>query len=90
MTQKSGVPSAANYKPETCAFCRGVGKVQSPGTGNLTSCNSCNGQGSVLVAQPARVCSFCNGTGRVQSAGTLTQTSCNSCNGTGWANWRWA
>jgi DnaJ-class molecular chaperone len=76
----------STHTPETCAFCKGTGKVNTQVLGNLTSCNSCNGTGSVLVAQPARKCASCKGTGRVKTQVLGNETSCNSCNGTGWGN----
>lgn len=76
----------ATYAPETCAFCKGTGKVHTQVLGNLTSCTCCGGTGSVLVAQPARKCASCKGTGRVPSQVLGNVSSCNPCNGTGWAN----
>jgi len=76
----------STYMPEQCAFCRGTGRVNTQVLGNETSCNSCNGQGSVLIAQAAQTCGFCRGTGRVKTQVLGNETSCNSCNGTGWAN----
>lgn len=76
----------ATYKAETCAFCEGTGRVETQVLGNETSCTSCNGQGSVLVAQPPRECASCKGTGKVKTQVLGNETSCNSCNGTGWAN----
>jgi len=35
----------ATYQPETCAFCRGTGRVKTQVLGNETSCISCNGTG---------------------------------------------
>ncbi|MBU2578100.1 hypothetical protein KKA69_04700, partial [Patescibacteria group bacterium] len=55
-----------NYSPETCGFCGGSGKDNDPPPGvvKILRCEVCNGQGSVLVAQPSRQCSFCGGSGR--------------------------
>ena len=47
------------YAPETCAWCEGKGKY-----GQYNDiCLVCNGQGSVLVAQPSHKCPHCAGTG---------------------------
>ena len=61
-----------NYKPETCGNCGGDGGYQG-------LCKPCGGQGSVLVAQPARKCGNCGGDGGYQGL-------CKPCNGTGWAH----
>jgi DnaJ-class molecular chaperone len=61
-----------NYAPETCARCVGIGH-------NSGRCSACNGQGSVLVAQPARQCAWCCGTGH-------NSGRCPVCGGTGWAH----
>lgn len=75
-----------SYAPETCAFCKGKGRVKTKPLGHETSCNSCNGTGSILVAQPARKCASCKGTGRRKTQVLDNVTSCTACNGTGWAN----
>ena len=61
-----------NYAPETCASCNGTGGYEG-------DCSVCGGQGSVLVAQPARNCASCNGTGGYEG-------DCRACGGTGWAH----
>lgn len=64
--------------PETCAWCRGKGKY-----GQYDDpCHICQGQGSVLVTQPAKVCPWCNGEGGGASAGDR----CKICDGSGWAH----
>ena len=63
-----------NYAPETCAYCRGSG------VSGLIRCPACGGQGSVLVAQPARRCAYCGGSGE---SGLVR---CPACGGTGWAH----
>ncbi len=63
----------ANYAPETCAYCGGRGTLDS------NQCRACGGQGSVVVAQPARKCAQCQGRGRKSAY------RCSFCLGTGWA-----
>ena len=65
-----------NYAPETCAYCGGRGYVD----GLIRICPACGGQGSVLVAQPARRCAYCGGSGE---SGLVR---CPACGGTGWAH----
>ena len=65
-----------NLAPETCAYCSGCGKD----FGKL--CGSCGGQGSVLVAQPARKCAACSGCGKDFGK------PCPACKGAGWAHVR--
>lgn len=67
-----------NYAPETCALCGGDGHYPSYGS----ICPACRGQGSVLVAQPARRCALCEGDGHYPSYGSI----CRACGGTGWAH----
>ena len=69
-----------DYAPETCAWCNGSGGV---GSLPISRCPACGGQGSVLVAQPARRCKWCNGSGGV---GSLPISRCSACGGTGWAH----
>lgn len=66
------VVASVNYAPETCAKCNGSGYKNG-------WCNACGGQGSVLVAQPARKCAKCSGSG-------YKNGWCNACGGTGWAH----
>jgi DnaJ-class molecular chaperone len=66
------------YAPETCAWCRGAGKWGEYGD----SCLICGGQGSLLVAQPARQCPWCEGKGVV---GEL-EDRCKTCGGSGWSH----
>jgi len=63
-----------NYAPETCAWCNGSGWHAG------RRCKACGGQGSVLVAQPARKCEWCNG------SGWYAGRRCRACGGTGWAH----
>ncbi|MDD3043346.1 MAG: transcriptional regulator [Methanosarcinaceae archaeon] len=62
-----------DYAPEVCTLCNGSGCSD----GGL--CKACGGQGTVLVAQPARICHVCGGAG--QSGDGL----CRVCGGSGWA-----
>ncbi len=68
------------YAPETCAWCQGSGKYGQYGD----ICLVCNGQGSVLVAQPARKCPQCGGSGTMIVKGIADR--CKVCNGTGWSH----
>lgn len=61
------------YAPEMCIHCKGAGHTEG------RTCEACGGQGTVLVAQPARNCSLCGGSGNLE-AGT-----CRVCGGSGWA-----
>src|SRR2546427_6015052 len=63
---------AINYAPETCAYCGGRDNV------DANPCRACGGQGSVVVAQPARQCVQCQGRGRKSAY------RCSFCLGTGW------
>jgi DnaJ-class molecular chaperone len=68
------------YAPELCAWCQGTGKF-----GNYNDlCLVCGGQGSVLVAQPARICPHCKGKGAV----TVNdfEDRCKVCGGAGWSH----
>ncbi len=66
------------YAPETCAWCEGTGKY-----GDYRDpCHVCGGQGSVLVAQPARKCPRCEGSGILGEYGDR----CDVCNGSGWSH----
>lgn len=65
----------ANYAPETCASCKGSG-AGAP----FEACSVCDGQGSVLVAQPAHNCARCAGMGKDKWGGP-----CEACGGSGWA-----
>jgi DnaJ-class molecular chaperone len=68
------------YAPETCAWCEGTGVY-----GQYKDiCLVCNGQGSVLVAQPSHKCPHCSGTG-VQMSGEF-QDRCKICGGSGWSH----
>jgi len=67
-----GTGSAGNSGPETCATCRGAGRVRSQ-SGFFTverTCPSCGGAGQT-IHDPCRSCS---GTGRVQSEKSLQVT----------------
>lgn len=68
------------YAPETCAWCEGSGKFGDYGD----LCLVCAGQGSVLVAQPARICPQCGGSGTI-TVGEF-QDRCKVCNGSGWSH----
>jgi hypothetical protein len=61
-----------DYAPEKCGLCSGTGRY-----GGI--CTACEGQGSVLVAQPPMKCGLCSGTGRYGGI-------CTACKGTGWAH----
>lgn len=63
-----------NYAPETCGYCKGSGKDFAQ------ACPICKGQGSVLVAQPARKCVTCDGGGKHFTS------VCEACGGSGWAH----
>jgi DnaJ-class molecular chaperone len=68
------------YAPETCAWCEGNGKF-----GEYHDvCLVCNGQGSVLVAQPAHKCPQCDGSGSVYL--DEFRDRCKTCGGTGWSH----
>ena len=74
----------ADYAPETCAFCEGTGKpseIPEEKYYEWQLCPVCRGQGSVLVAQPARKCARCGGAGREQGS----RLTCLACKGPGWA-----
>jgi DnaJ-class molecular chaperone len=68
------------YAPEECAWCQGSGKF---GPYN-DACLVCAGQGSVLVAQPARKCPHCEGKGIILS--NEFEDRCKICSGTGWSH----
>jgi DnaJ-class molecular chaperone len=68
------------YAPETCAWCAGSGKF---GEYNDV-CLVCGGQGSLLVAQPARKCPWCEGSGTID-AGDF-KDRCKMCGGAGWSH----
>jgi DnaJ-class molecular chaperone len=68
------------YAPENCSWCDGSGKY-----GEYQDiCLVCNGQGSVLVAQPAHKCPQCDGSGAVYSG--EFRDRCKTCGGTGWSH----
>jgi len=68
------------YAPEECAWCEGTGRF-----GEYKDlCLVCGGQGSVLVAQPARKCPHCNGKG-VMLVGEF-EDRCKVCGGSGWTH----
>jgi DnaJ-class molecular chaperone len=68
------------YAPETCAWCAGAGKY-----GDFNdACLVCTGQGSLMVAQPARRCPRCNGSGVDESS--EYHDRCRTCNGAGWSH----
>ena len=75
----------ARYAPEECRSCQGTGNIGDIFTGGTLHrravCEACGGEGSVLVAQPARICATCRGTG-----GFGGVMYCEACGGTGWAN----
>ncbi len=66
------------YAPETCAWCEGTGKFGNYGD----PCIVCGGQGSLLVAQPARKCPWCQGRGIYGEH----EDRCKNCGGTGWSH----
>lgn len=68
------------YAPETCSWCEGTGKF-----GEYEDvCQVCTGQGSLLVAQPARKCPWCEGSGLVISG--EFKDRCKTCSGSGWSH----
>lgn len=67
-----------NYGPETCAYCKGRGTKPNCSP----PCSVCNGQGSILVALPARKCAYCNGRGTKPNY----SPPCTVCGGTGWSH----
>lgn len=74
-----------SYAPETCAFCKGTGTPSDVPEDKVylwQLCPVCRGQGSILVAQPARKCARCGGNGREKG----TQLPCWACKGPGWAH----
>lgn len=77
-----------NFQPETCRRCDGSGTDRYPNAnGEPMRCQGCRGQGSALVAQPARDCASCGGTG-VNEEAKGRHPICVVCQGTGWAH-RW-
>jgi DnaJ-class molecular chaperone len=68
------------YAPETCAWCEGTGRYGAYGD----ACLVCGGQGSLLVAQPARKCPWCQGKGSVEAGEFLDR--CKLCSGSGWSH----
>ena len=64
------------FAPEICAWCEGSGKY----TGQL--CHVCRGQGSVMVAQPAKKCPHCRGSGTAENQ----IDRCGICDGSGWSH----
>ena len=68
------------FAPETCAWCEGSGKF---GQYN-TICHMCKGEGSVLVAQPARRCPWCRGSGLDDESEQADR--CKNCDGAGWSH----
>jgi DnaJ-class molecular chaperone len=69
-----------SYKSEVCGLCNGKGR--SPDS----PCPACNGQGTVLVHQPALACPRCGGKGRARSESPSFYFTplCVDCGGTGW------
>ncbi|WP_410508686.1 transcriptional regulator [Methanosarcina hadiensis] len=61
------------YAPERCSLCNGTGHAEDK------ICQTCGGQGNVLVAQPAIICPLCNGSGNLETG------TCRACGGSGWA-----
>jgi len=68
------------YAPETCCWCEGTGKFGDYGD----LCLVCDGNGSVMVAQPARQCPQCKGSG--EDAKSDYPDRCKTCKGTGWSH----
>jgi DnaJ-class molecular chaperone len=60
--------------PARCNYCGGDGKDFA------STCPVCNGQGSVLVVQPAVKCATCGGDGKDFTS------RCKACGGSGWAH----
>lgn len=75
------INAPGNYGPETCASCGGSGKPNRQES--MKYCRFCNGQGSVMVAQPSKQCPQCNGTGDPEPGSSSNY--CRFCAGTGWA-----
>ena len=71
-----------NYETKKCALCHGRGRKQ--GIISSPVCEACNGQGSVLVVQPAKKCALCRGSG--VKMGVWSSSPCAACGGSGWAN----
>ncbi len=68
----SGNGAKPGSTPETCATCRGQGKVQQQGLGGMfrmvTACPHCNGRGKIIKEH----CTDCKGKGRVPRKRTLS------------------
>jgi DnaJ-class molecular chaperone len=67
------------YAREVCGLCQGKG------THPDHPCPACNGQGSVLVRQPALHCPRCGGNGKAKTNDPAFYESplCAACKGTG-------
>ena len=81
----------AEYAPEDCHWCNSTGKDRDQSTippgYTFRPCAVCKGQGSVLVAQPARICQSCQGQGEdIVPVHGKTTPRCLSCKGSGWAH----
>jgi DnaJ-class molecular chaperone len=74
-----------HFAPETCAFCSGNGSGRCRDGVIYDRCPTCNGLGTVLVAQVARKCAFCNGIGGGNCRDGYNYDRCPACSGTGWA-----
>ena len=68
------------YAPETCAWCEKSGRYKE----YQDLCLVCDGQGSVLVTQPAHVCPHCEGKGTVLAGDYHDR--CKVCGGAGWSH----
>ena len=75
--------------PETCNWCErsGYDRVRADG-----KCHVCDGEGTVLVLQPAEPCESCYGTGTdrdpIRNPYRETDYPCFACAGSGWAHVR--
>jgi DnaJ-class molecular chaperone len=65
---------SARYSLEQCVQCAGTGY----------RCPACEGNGLVLVRDPATKCKHCEGTGLERNRSRADSLICVTCYGTGW------